>query len=108
VQLTNKGPVISDSDIRRIESTCRVVMPRAYREWLLVNNGGCPDPNSFAYVDFRGHNGDDCLDVLLGIDRQERCENIVDQIFELQWLTRIRSIPVGITACSGILCVGHD
>ena len=66
------GPALSDADLSRFESTCRIRLPEGYREFLRLVNGGRPAPG---HLPLNLHGQTLAIDVVrlfgIGADDQE-------------------------------------
>lgn len=50
--MSHVGPILTEIDIKRCEKAIGVNLPQEYKEFLLSNNGGCPDKSIFSIKDF--------------------------------------------------------
>jgi cell wall assembly regulator SMI1 len=49
VKVTQSGPPLGEADIAAFERKMKVALPRPYRQWLLMHNGGVPQPAKLRY-----------------------------------------------------------
>ena len=67
------GPQICDEDIRAVEREIGISLPQDYRDFLLAQNGGRPEPNAFP-INGLENNPFGTIQVFLGIeDAIESC-----------------------------------
>ena len=86
---------ITPADVAGVEKRLGVTFPAEYRQFLLITNGGCPEPNVFAVPD----RGDAMVGVLYGIrGKSFSC----DLEYEFENATMWRPLP------PGIITVGSD
>jgi hypothetical protein len=69
------GPPIEDDDVRAIEQTIGFVLPGGYREFLLAQNGGRPEPEGFPIEDL-ANNPYGMIQVFYRIDGEIESSNI--------------------------------
>lgn len=68
VEIIEKGQAIGEMDVAEFERELKVTLPDAYRQFLILNNGGIPSLN---VVDIGGAPGSPTdVQVFFGIDRK--------------------------------------
>ena len=63
--IDSPGPALSEADLESLEAKLGVVLPVAYRQFLMTHNGGRPEPDG---VDVPGYDETD-VQVLFGLGR---------------------------------------
>jgi hypothetical protein len=92
--MNERGPQITDAEIRTFEQKLGATLPDDYRSFMLEVNGGSPDANHSA---FRIRKHTSTLNSLHSID-----DSNSDVDLETWWRSTREDLP------PGVLCIGHD
>jgi hypothetical protein len=92
--MDERGPQITDAEVRALEQKLGAALPDDYRSFMLEVNGGNPDANHSV---FRMREGTSTLNSLHSID-----DSNPEVDLETWWRSTREELP------PGLLCIGHD
>lgn len=103
-EIFDKGDSINAEDLSWAESRMHIVMPRAYREFLLKNNGGRPHPNIVNINSLSGEETD--VAWFMGLTRKIE-SNTISYNLEIirEGYPHKNVLPIATDSGGGIFCI---
>jgi cell wall assembly regulator SMI1 len=104
IEIVDKGEPITNDQIQVAESRLGIVIPEPYRAFLLVNNGGRPEPDGIDVVGLSGTETDVAWFKGL-IDREE--SNTIAWTLDIlrQGYPHKHVLPIASDSSGGIFCI---
>ena len=102
--LENKGPRIEMKEISDFESRWGIVLPDSYRNFLLLNNGGVPTPDTIEILNLLNSPTD--VQVFFGIGRSVESSDLswnMELINER--CPELNVLPIACDSGGGIFCL---
>jgi hypothetical protein len=98
INIRNSGPALSEHDLARVETVTGRPLPKAYREFLLVHNGGRPVADSIDMPEtpFKST----VLHTFYGIHSGNDSNDLLDNLESLEGYKENQLLPVAYDACA--------
>lgn len=95
---------VTSEDISEFEDRMGIKLPNKYKQLVLKQNGGKPEPNYFEIPEFPGK--DSILDFLYGINVTQSYGNLEKKIETFKDRIPSPFIPIGRDPGGNLICVG--
>jgi len=96
IKILKKGKKISEKDIQKLEDIIGFKLPADYRKFLLVNNGGEPEPNEF---DIPGENNSSGVNEFLNVEEiKKQKKKLGNRLVDSSW-------PIAYAEGGNLVCI---
>jgi len=103
LEISNSGPAVSIEQLASVERQLGFALPKAYRTFLLSNNGGRPNPGFFPIK--RDDRPFDHLQLFFTIGSENQSLDLFWNYGELRTRIPLNQLPIGCTDTGDIVCL---
>lgn len=103
ISTTENGPPLSDDDIVALERQLGVSLPSSYRQFLLKNNGGRPEPDIIHIEGLGGGSTD--IQVFFRVNGCVESSNILSNWESCSGRIPDQFLPIGCDSLGSVFCI---